>query len=328
MKLKQQLQTKIKALGLSPNTFKTYWNHIESFLRFSKDGDRWVHPKELTTKDVERYLTHLAVKRRVTPNSQNCNLQAILFLYKHCLGIQLTGIDAIRAKSTKSLPVVYNRAEVKELLDAMSGKTKLVSLLMYGCGLRISEAISVRIKDFDFVRGQLTVRQGKGKKDRITCLPESIRESIEKQIEAVKAVCQSDQNNNRQGVSIPGLSIRRSKHLRREFAWYYLFPSKTLCECPETGEQVRHHIHKSHVGREIAAAGRKTSITKRIKPHGFRHSYATHMIESGVHIKLLSEMLGHASIDTTQIYLHCDSRTVNGAISPLDLQQTTLKIVA
>lgn len=326
MKLKDQLRQKVRSLGLSENTFKTYWGHVESFLRFSKNGDEWVHPKEMGVKDVEKYLTHLAVDRRVRPNTQNCALQGILFLYRNCLGVHLKGVDAIRAKPTRSLPVVYNRDEVSKLLECLDGRFRLAASLMYGSGLRISEAISVRVKDFDFERGQLTVRQGKGRKDRVTCLPRALFDSVREEIERVRGVWERDCQHKRNGVSIPGVSLSRARFYRNQFAWYYLFPSKSLCKCPESGDQVRHHIHKSYMGRQIQAAGKKSGITKRIKPHALRHSFATHMIESGTHIKLLSEMLGHRSIETTQIYLHCDSRQVNETISPLDFGRSRLRI--
>ncbi len=318
MKLKEQISAQIKRGGYSPKTFKTYWHWIDKYIRFNKSGSNWIHPKELDSSDVERFLTHLAVNRNVSPTTQNVALQALLFMYRKVLNMEIYGVNAIRAKRPQRVPTVLSRGEVEKLLSHLHGSTKLIASLMYGCGLRIGEAISVRIKDIDLDRNQLTVRHGKGGKDRITCLPGGLAPLINKQIQRAEAIWKSDLKQN-VGISLPNAFDRKSPKSQFAIGWYYLFCSGRLCVKPGTTDRmVRHHVHTSNINRNISDAAKRAGIRKRVTSHALRHSFASHLLESGIDLRTIQELLGHNDIRTTQIYLHVDKLGKSSTISPLE----------
>lgn len=327
MKLKQQLQHAIRTNGKSYNTFKTYWGWCERFLRFSKAEGQWVHPRDMGEAEVETFLTDLAVNQRVAPSTQNQALAALLYLYKHVLKTELTGINALRAKPKTTVPTVLSRGEVSSLLNRMTGKPQLIASLQYGCGLRIGEAVSVRLKDIDLNRSQLIVRHGKGGKDRVTCLPPSLRPLIEKQMQEAKRFCDQDIQNGSNGVSLPNAFGRKSKSAHHSYAWYFLFSSSKLSIDPETSsaERYRHHIHKSHISRQFKQAVQAAGITKHATSHTLRHSFATHLLEAGNDIRVVQELLGHVDLNTTQIYTHVNRNKASmGSRSPLESLARTI----
>jgi integron integrase len=319
MKLRDQVHSTAKLLGYSPRTEEAYWYWIEQYLRFSKSDRQWKHPRELSEKDVQSFLSNLAVNRRVAASTQNLALQAILFLYKKVLDINLVGIDAIRAKKSRRIPVVLSRQEVSKLLEVMNGDAKLVASLMYGCGLRIGEALALRIKDIDVERSQVSVKDGKGFKDRMTCLPNCLIGEIQSQVAKVRSLHQHDISQGWGGVSLPNIFSEKSQTAGQKLAWYYLFPSEKLSRYPRCkGPLLRHHIHSDHVNRSIVSAAKRAGIVKRVTSHALRHSFATHLLELGTDLRTIQKLLGHASIKTTQVYLHVCKDGHSSSQSPLD----------
>ena len=320
MRLREQIHAQVKLLGYSDETERTYWHWIEQFLRFvAKRKSGWVHPSKLNESDVELFLTHLAVNRHLSPSTQNLALQAILFLYQKVLKIELQGIDAIRSKRQKRVPTVLSQSEVHELLANLDGDPLLIANLIYGCGLRIGEAVALRLKDIDFDRKQVIVRFGKGFKDRVTCMPSSLEGPLRTKMAAVTTIHQHDIQNENAGVSLPSGFGKKSPRARTQLSWYYLFASPTLCRDPEqSGLMLRHHIHSDHVNRRITGAAKKAGIMKRVTSHTLRHSFATHLLETETDLRTIQDLLGHSSIKTTQIYLHVEACGQGGTQSPLD----------
>lgn len=307
----------IRVRGLSPKTFDAYWPHVVEFLRFSKHGDIWRRPEELAEPEVVAFLTWLAVKRHVSASTQNQALAALLYLYQYVVKRPLKDVDAVRAKRPKNIPVVMSRDEVSRLLKHLNGIYLLQAQLMYGCGLRLDECLSLRIKDIDFSLGRIHLWTTKGSKPRLTCLPTMLVEPLQNQIANVRRMHVSDCRNNVARVPLPAAFARKSKNAEREFAWYFLFASRSLSTCPETGRIGRYHMDESNIGREIKRSAAKAGITKRVTCHTLRHSFATHLLEAGTDLKTIQELLGHASISTTQIYLHVRTTSVAATVSPL-----------
>ncbi len=319
MKLKEQIHAQVLRRGFSIKTFESYWYWIEQFLRFSRNGSQWVHPTEMDEVDVERFLTHLAVNGNVSPTTQNLAMQAILFMYRTVFGESLSGINAVRAKRPRRVPSVLSQEEVCRLLDHLKGDSWLVASMMYGSGLRIGEAVGIRIKDIDFDRNQLFVKGGKGKKDRVTCLSPSLTPCIRLQIERTKKLQEKDLELNQHGVSLPHCFEQKSPSARLAIPWYYLFCSQKLSRPPgKAGPLLRHHIHSCHVNRDISVAAKAAKIYKRVTSHILRHSFATHLLETGCDLKTIQELLGHSNIKTTSIYLHVDKYGQSSSISPLE----------
>lgn len=320
-KLLDQMVDKIRQLHYSHKTLKTYRHWVEDFLQFSRVDGQWRHPKDMNERDVERWLTHLAVKRRFSATSQNVALQAVLFLYKHMLGRELRGVDAMRAKRPQRVPSVLSRHEMADLLANLDGLCWLMASLMYGCGLRIGEACAVRVKDFDFDRLQLTIHGGKGNKDRIVPLPPSLVEPLNRQLVVVQRYQESDVKMGRNGVSLPNRFAYKSPRAGLSLAWYYMFPSDSLSRDPSAGDDsplLRHHIHPSTPSKAIGLAARRAKTRKPVTPHTLRHSFATHHLESGTNLREIQTLLGHSSIKTTQIYTHVELYGHTSATSPLE----------
>ena len=262
--------------GYSPKTFESYWKWVEDFLRFSKKGETWVHPDEMGEAEVERYLTHIAIRQNVSPTTQNLALQSILFLYRNVLNRELQGISAVRSKRPRRVPTVLSQNEVGQLLGKLTCPTWLVANLIYGSGLRIGEALAIRIKDIDFERKQLCVKSGKGNKDRVTCLPPSLFSDIRQQIERIKVIHRQDVEMNRNGVSLPYRFDKKAPGARLDVAWYYLFCSENLSFDPNSkGPLLRHHIHSGHVNRVITKAAKSAGIMKRVTSHTVSYTHLT-----------------------------------------------------
>lgn len=312
----------VRSKNYSPNTFKAYWPHVVDFLRFCKIGDNWRRPEQLGDAEVTLYLTMLAVRRNVAPSTQNQALAALIFLYRYIVKRPLSDIDAVRAKKHKHIPVVMSREEVSKILNQLRGVYLLQAQLMYGCGLRLDECMSLRIKDIDFGMGRIHLWTTKGSKARLVPLPNVLIESLENQISGVRRLHVSDCRNGVARVPLPYAFRRKAKHAEKEFAWYFLFSSRKLSHCPETGLIGRYHQDESNIGREVKRAAARAKIMKKVSPHTFRHSFATHLLQAGTDLRTIQELLGHSDIRTTEIYLHVQLSSVSATVSPLQTLTT------
>lgn len=318
MKLLEELEQAVRVRGHERSTFETYRHWIISFLTYSKRNGEWVHPREMGSIDVERWLTHMAVRGDVSENTQNLALQAVLYLYKNVLDMPLEGINALRAKRPKYLPTVLSVDEVARLFAWLDNIPLLVAQLLYAAGLRIGDALSLRVKDIDFDRCQLAIRSSKGKKDRFVSFPEVLHARVEQQLHSSHVCWAHDRDQGYAGVSLPKAFGRKSPKAHQEYNWYYLFPSAGLSRCPESGQLLRHHIDASNITRRIKEAAQKAGIRKRVTSHCLRHSYATHTLESGVDLRTIQKLLGHTDVRTTEIYTHVDSRKATATKSPIE----------
>lgn len=270
-------------------------------------------------REVERFLTNLAVRRHVSASTQNQALSALLFLYREVLQQELPWLDGIqRAKRPKRLPVVLSREEVAALLGEMEGVTWLMASLLYGAGLRLMECVRLRVQDVDFVRREITVRRGKGGKDRRTMLPASSIAALQDQMAEARRVHQRDLDAGFGAVWLPDALARKYPGAAREWAWQYVFPASARSVDPRSGATGRHHADETVLQRAVKHAVRRAGITKPATCHTLRHSFATHLIEAGYDIRTVQELLGHKDVSTTQIYTHVLNRGGNGVQSPLD----------
>jgi integron integrase len=275
------------------------------------------------TAEVEAFLTSLAVEGRVAASTQNQAMAALLFLYQHILEKPLDSIDALRAKRPKRLPVVLSLDEVRAVLGRMEGVHRLIAELMYGSGLRLLECCRLRVKDIDFERRQIVVREGKGDKDRAVPLPQSVVDRLRRQIEAVRDRHRGDVEQGLGRVWLPTALAEKFPNADGELGWQYLFPSSRLSLDPraEPGSppvQRRHHMDENHIQKKVRAAVLAAGLTKRASCHTLRHSFATHLLEAGADIRTVQELLGHRDVSTTMIYTHVLQRGASGVVSPLD----------
>jgi integron integrase len=299
----------------SVHTERVYLHWVRRFYRYVQGKS----PYRLKTEDVKNFMTFLAVERKVSASTQNQAFNAILFLFRHTLDKDMDDIaEAIRAKRTRRLPVVLTRSEIDSLFQIMQGTNLLMARTIYGCGLRLAECIRLRVKDIDFEREALTVRAGKGDKDRETVLPTSLKDELKQHLEKIKHVYRSDRESNTPGVLIPGALERKYPNAGKEWPWFWVFPSYRKSVDPKTGIVRRHHVHQSNLQKAIKAAGRQAEIPKRITVHTMRHSFATHMLENGYDIRTIQDLLGHTDLRTTMIYTHVVSKNRHGVVSPLD----------
>ncbi len=314
MKLEDQLRGAIRLKQYSLRTEETYVGWYRRFVLWH--GKR--HPREMGTAEVEAFLTHLAVNRGVAAVSQNQALNALLFLYREVLKIELAGIDARRAKHSRRLPLVLTVGEMGELLKAVKGETGLVCKLIYGCGLRVSEALRLRVKDVDLAGGKLEVRAGKGDKDRAIPLPRSLAQPLTEHRARVEQVFRADRKAGLSGVLLPHALETKHRAAGESWPWFWMFPAASFSEDPRAGVARRHHLHEIGISRELARAGKLAGLDKRVTAHCLRHSYATHLLLRGVDIRSIQELLGHADVRTTEIYTQL-ARAMRGEVtSPLD----------
>lgn len=319
MTLENQMRQKIKTQGKSQKTFETYWQWCVDFLKFqrSQNGGQWVHPSQCGRDEIEAWLTWLANHRHVSKSSQNTALQSVLYLYREILGVSIENVSAMRSKQTKRVREVISVEEVARLFDQLDGVELLAAQLMYGCGLRISDVVGLRLKDISFDRKQLCVKQGKGDKWRFTVFPEVIHSAVRRQIESVKVVWRHDQKDNPNGVSLPDSYRKKAPKAANELRWYWLLPGENLSR-GHVGVLCRHHRHPDHIARQIKQAADRAQINSRVTSHVLRHSYATHAHEQGVPMRTLMQLLGHEDIRTTEIYVHADEHQATAAKSPLE----------
>ncbi len=308
----------------SYRTEQTYCSWVKRFCLFHRDEHRRPrHPRDLGAAEVTAFLAHLATERNVAASTQNQALNALVFLYKTVLGVELGDFgDLPRARRRRKLPVVLSRREVERVLSHLSSWHRLFVALLYGSGLRLTEGLRLRVKDLDFDLRQIVVRQGKGRKDRVTVLPTPIEGTLREQVERVRLLHRRDLGDGCGAVHLPQALAKKYPSLPQELGWQYLFPSAHRSRDPRDGVERRHHLSESSVQKAVRRAARQAEIVKPVTPHVFRHSFATHLLERGADIRTVQELLGHVSVNTTQMYTHVLNRGGTGVVSPLDLLPT------
>ena len=313
--LLQVARDKMRTRHLAYRTEQTYLQWIRRYVRFHQRK----HPRDLGAPGVEQFLTHLAVHRKVSPSTQNQALQALLFLYRNVLGVDLPWLENVtRATRPKHLPVVLTRAEVRSVLAGLRGTSLLVAQLLYGSGLRVTEALRLRVKDLALERGELIVRDGKGSKDRVTVLPDAVAGPLRVHLARLKEWFEEERRQRAPGVSVPGALAVKYTGVGTQWGWQFVFPSTTLCRDPNSGRPVRYHIHEKTIQRAVRNAIRAAGIVQPASPHTFRHCFATHLLEDGYDIRTVQELLGHSDVKTTMVYTHVLGKGAKGVRSPLD----------
>jgi len=317
LKLLDQVREAIRARHYSYRTEQTYVDWIKRFILFH--GKR--HPREMGAGEINTYLSHLAVQGHVAAATQNQALAALLFLYREVLKLEVPRMEGIvRAKKPLRLPVVLSKDEVRRLLAAIPGRKRLIASLLYGSGLRLNECLELRVKDVDLGRGEITVRSGKGGKDRRTMLPRSLVPALREHLAALKLWLKADEATRGKpvGVSLPDALDRKYPNAPTEWAWQYLFPAPKPSRDPRTGVIKRHHLHERVLQGAMGRAVKEAGIAKHVTCHTLRHSFATHLLEGGHDIRTVQELLGHRDVSTTMIYTHVLNRGGLGVASPLD----------
>ena len=306
---------KIRLKHYSLRTEQAYLDWIKRFILFH--GKR--HPMELGADQVTAFLTHLAVDRGVSASTQNQAKSALLFMYKEVVGIELPWLDQVeRAKSPQRLPVVLTREEVALVLRRLQGVHRLIGHLLYGTGMRVMEGVRLRVKDVEFTRREILVRNGKGQKDRVAVLPDRIAAPLKRQMEAARALHESDLGAGRGEVFLPEALGRKYPGAARHWGWQYVFPAPTVSRDPRSGVVRRHHLGDQAFQRAMRQAVLDAGLTKPATPHTLRHSFATHLLDAGYDIRTVQELLGHSNVSTTMIYTHVLNRGGRGVVSPLD----------
>jgi integron integrase len=314
-RLLDQVRGKIRLKHYSIRTEQAYVDWIKRFvLHFDKR-----HPSEMGGREVEAFLTHLAVHGKVAAATQNQAKSALLFLYREVLEQDLPWLENVeKAKAPKRLPVVLTQTEVQSVLARLTGTHWLVAGLLYGAGLRIMEALRLRVKDVEFSRGEILVREGKGFKDRVTMLPAAVAEPLKAHLIQVRDLHERDVAEGFGEVYLPYALDRKYPNAGREWGWQYVFPSKNRSVDPRSGGVRRHHVQDQAIQRAIRQAVRDAGIAKPATPHTLRHSFATHLLEAGYDIRTVQELLGHSDVSTTMIYTHVLNKGGRGVTSPLD----------
>ena len=314
-KLLDQVRDAIRRRNYAYRTDKTYVDWIKRFIFFHNKR----HPRTMGPVEVEAFLTHLAVAGNVAASTQNQARSALLFLYNHVLAAPLGDeLDIVVAKKPARLPVVMTRQEVSTILQLLSGTHQLIAKILYGCGLRVIESVRLRVKDIDFARQQLYVRDGKGHKDRVTILPETISAELRTHLLRVKYIHEQDLSMGLGTVYLPYALERKYPSANKEWLWQYVFPAKTISEDPRSCIHRRHHLAESTIRKAVRQAATLSRIPKRITPHTFRHTFATHLLEDGYNIRTIQELMGHKDVSTTMIYLHVMDKGQLSVRSPLD----------
>lgn len=306
----------LRVRRMAARTEQTYEHWLVRFFQFH----RWRDVEDLDQQKIAAYLEYLAVDRRVSAATQKVALNSLVFFYREVLGRNLEGIaDYSRASAQRRLPTVLSQNEVRRLLSAMQGRPRLMASLMYGTGMRVMECVRLRIQDIDFDYQQITVRMGKGGKDRVVPLPGKLIPEIKRNLKTVKALHKGDLAAGYGEVLLPAALARKLGGAAKAWQWQYLFPATRLATDHATGKVRRHHVHQSSLQKAIRNAARKAAIDKRVTSHTLRHSFATHLLESGKDIRLIQELLGHADVNTTMIYTHVIQKGGLGVASPLDI---------
>ena len=314
-KLLDEVRTVARLKHYSLSTERAYVGWIRRFILFHNKR----HPKEMAEAEIRQFLAHLAVDRRVSASTQTVALSALLFLYRDVLKTGLPYVDHIeRAKPSHTLPVVFTRQEVQAVLVRLSGTQHLIACLLYGSGLRLMEAIRLRVKDIDFERGELSVREGKGANDRLTMLPASIIQPLQAHLGKVRVLHQADLKLGYGEVALPFALAKKYPRAAREWGWQFVFPAIKRSNDPRSGAERRHHTSPDHIQRAVKTAIRLAQLNRNGSCHTLRHSFATHLLEDGYDIRTVQELLGHKDVRTTMIYTHVLNRGGRGVRSPLD----------
>jgi integron integrase len=313
-RLLDQLREALRARHYSKRTEQAYCLWVERYIRFHKMR----HPAEMTEPEINAFLTHLAVDLHVSASTQTQALSAVLFLYRWVIGYEIGDLGLVRAKQSRRLPVVMTRDEVRSVLAEMDGDTWLMASLMYGTGLRLNECLHLRVQDIDFGRGEVLVRNGKGGKDRVTVLPQSLVPPLKQHLLRVRALHQRDVAQGWGSVPVPSALDRKYPKAPTSWEWQWVFPQERRWTDLKTGRQGRHHVHETILQRAVKVAVRRAGIPKHVGCHTFRHSFATHLLESGYDIRTIQELLGHKSVTTTMVYTHVLNRGGQGVRSPMD----------
>jgi integron integrase len=300
--------------------YRTEQTYCQWILRYIFYFGGKTHPNRLGEKEIEQFLSHLATEGKVSASTQRQAMNALVFLYREVLDKPLADeIAPVRSKHQRKPPTVLIQAEVLRLFAAMTGKHALMAKLLYGGGLRLLECIRLRVKDVDFGQGLIFIRGGKGGKDRTTILPGNVQEELHRQIAAVKALHHKELEGGFGVVYIPEALARRYPNAERETGWQWVFPAKERSLDPRSGRVMRHHVLESGLQKAVKRAAAQAGIDKKVGCHTLRHSFATHMLENGVNIRVLQDLLGHADVKTTEIYTHVMARDIRKLQSPLDL---------
>ena len=314
-RLLDQLRREIRVRHYSIRTEHTYVDWVRRFIVFHNRR----HPKDMGAAEINAYLSHLASDRNVAASTQNQALCAVLFLYKHVIGREVGELgEVVRAKKPARLPVVLSVQETTAIISQMKGTVRFMTLLMYGTGMRIIELIRLRAKDVDFDNKTIVVRDGKGEKDRFVPLPENIADPLREHLRRVKALHEEDLKAGYGTVHLPYALERKYPNANREWSWQYVFPSRKLSVDPRSGVTQRHHVFESVLQEAIKSATRRAGVTKIVHAHSFRHSFATHLLASGMDIRSIQELLGHSDVSTTMIYTHVLKVSRLGVVSPAD----------
>lgn len=310
----ESVRVELRTRHYSLKTEKSYLYWIKGYILFNDKK----HPDEMGNREIERFLNHLAVNRAVSAATQNQALCAIIFLYRFVIKRDIKGLNYSFSKRDVALPTVLSADEAQKVIANLYGVHKLIASLLYGSGLRINEALKLRVKDLDFANKSIFVFRGKGRKDRYTLLPKSCLQALEEQMTMVKSLHQKDLDAGFGLTSLPPALIRKYGHAVKDFSWQYLFPSSTRCIHPTDGYVCRHHLHETAFRKQLRAAVLASDITKRVKAHTFRHSFATELLRNGADIRTVQELLGHTDIRTTEIYTHVMGDKFAYTTSPID----------
>ena len=315
-KLLDQYSESLRNRHYSSRTEKTYIMWVRKYILYHNKR----HPREMGAAEINDFITYLVNQKTVSASTQNQAISAILFLYRHVLKIQLdeTALISVRPAKPKRVPVVLSKQEAKNVIGKMTGIYKLMAQIMYGSGLRLMEVLRLRVKDLDFANHQIIVRDGKGENDRITMFPDTLLEPLRLHIQQAKAQHERDLVEGFGTVYLPYALERKYPNANREFAWQYVFTASDLSVDPVTGIKQRHHLNESSLQKAVRQAARLAKIDKPVSPHTFRHSFATHLLQSGYDIRTVQELLGHKDVKTTMIYTHVLQRGASAVRSPLD----------
>lgn len=315
-KLLEQVRDRLRLKHYSIRTERAYVQWIRRYILFHNKQ----HPKDMGTRHINEFLVHLATVDHVAASTQNQALSALLFLYREVLHQEIDAdFDMLGAAKPRRLPTVLTPEEAKNIIRLLAGTHQLIAKLLYGSGLRLNECLRLRVKDFDFEYKTITVRDGKGAKDRITILPKSLVSPLQNHLERMKLNYTEDIEKNFKGVSMPGALDKKYPNASKEWLWYYIFPSQRWSTDPRSGQKLRHHLHPSSIQKSIRKTAKQAGVQKRVTPHTFRHSFATHLLEGGYDIRTVQELLGHKDVRTTMVYTHVLQRGGLAVRSPLDI---------